>query len=262
MDILNDYNGIPDPDTFQAVKRMLHPGMLGKRKKGFSSKKAERTKFVILRGANIKNLDFLKFFPNVKTLIIHSDSLSDLSGLRYAPGITHTDLSSCWPGRVDVGPIGACGNLEMLELCANDPAIRRGERKVDLRGFEAIGQMENLPYLALPSLGIKDISWISGLKKLRDAELSGNPIEDVSPLGKLTDLPEVDLCGCGLTDISPLSGMAGLEILYLGGNRVQDFSPLLQCEKLNCLSAEENGLSEGEKEKWRQAFRHVKDCNF
>jgi len=66
--IFNDESGIQNKSTFNAIKAILHP-FVGKLKKGISEKAALRANMLSLRdvGNDIENLDFLKFFPNLKT---------------------------------------------------------------------------------------------------------------------------------------------------------------------------------------------------
>lgn len=260
-DITNDHYGIPDKAAFNAVKKALHPGLAGKFKKSISAAKAQKTKNLYLRDDNIENLDFLKYFPNLTSLFVNSAKLKDIKGLQYTPKLDELTLLSAWETPIDIGMVGKCTALTLLDLSPKK-GLSKQERPVEMYNFEAIAKLHELTDLALPALGLKDIGWIAGLKKLDDVELAQNPIADLAPLAGLNLLRELDLCQCELTDIAPLKQMPGLEILSLTDNRIGDFSPLQNLQRLKELSAENNGLTENEIEKWESVLKNVVEVYF
>ena len=85
------------------------------------------------------------------------------------------------------------------------------------------------------------ISPLAPLTSLRDLNLSGTQITDISVLSGLVNLQKLNLSCPNLADISALSGMANLTELYLVGNQVTDISPLAGCTNLQILYAA-NGI--------------------
>lgn len=76
------------------------------------------------------------------------------------------------------------------------------------------------------AVGIKDLSPIRNLSRLKYLALSNQSISDISPLSQLTMLEEVYLASCNISDISALSNLPYMHLISLNNNQVQDISPL------------------------------------
>ena len=101
-------------------------------------------------------------------------------------------------------------------------------------------QLESLTYL---SVWFEDVKSIEGLQyciNLVDLNLTGNDIEDISPLGSCRKLKELDLSrNEKLKDLSPISVCTQLTYLSLENCKgISDISPLRSLTKLKDLDLE------------------------
>lgn len=264
-DITNDAYGIPEKAAYDAIKKMLHPGILGKFRNAISADKARKTEALSLRNAKITNLDFLRYFPNLKTLIIYSSALCNLSGLQHTPNVTAINIGSHWPGETDLSPLSQCLELEELDLSLTGEKYTSETyitSKVRVYGLNALGKLHKVKYLGLSGMGITDLGGITGMENLEDIDLSYNPIKNLTPLTALKKVQEIDLTACGLKDITDLGQIESLIFLHLEANEINDFAPLTSLKNLKELEAEDNGLNDREIEKWQTAFKHVPEAYF
>jgi len=129
----------------------------------------------------------------------------------------------------DLGPIGGLKHLKglFLERC----------KGADL---SPIGRLTQLEYLWVehPQAEIKDLSFVKGLQKLIDFNLSycKHPPKDINGISSLNRLKTLRILSCGATDLKPLAALKNLEQLKLHGNPIKDVSPLAGLEKLNGLN--------------------------
>ena len=77
-------------------------------------------------------------------------------------------------------------------------------------------EMPNLRYLVLADTYVKDLSPLSGLKKLTYLELFVTPVRDYSPLLGCTGLEDLNL-GYTYGDPTPIAQMTWLKNLWWGG---------------------------------------------
>lgn len=256
-DILNDQQGIADAETYAVIKQKMHGGLFGKFKKGISREKAQNTTSLNIHDEVIKDLDFLRFFPNLEQLILSTSSLRDVRGFKYVPKLTCLNLFGHWAGPLDISEIGACRMLEELDFSRHGTTSN-----VETYGLNSLGVLTRVKYLGLAAMGVQEIAWIKYMDLLEDLELAFNPIRDLSPLAGLTGITDLDLSGCGLKDISALSGLKKLERVYLDKNDIHDFSPLQDLPNLKEISAEENNLSPEEAQHWVDVFSDGEEVYF
>jgi len=267
--IFNDEYGIQNKSAFNAIKAILHPGLIGKLKKGISEKAAQRANILSLRdvGNNIEDLDFLEFFPELSTFFISSQKLSNVNGLRYLTKATCIELSSDWSGVVDISALSNCKELTELSIDRNlfgageKPNMTRNTN-INIGGWSVIKELSKIEFLSIHDMGLTDISFLKHMVLLEDVDLGKNPISDLAPLFGHPVLKELDLTNCGIENISILSSIPTLESVWLDGNRIKDFSPLKEMKNLNNVSATANGLSDREIEKWKNELRHIEDLDF
>jgi len=260
--IQNDSNGIRNEAAFRAILARVHP-VLGRLRRSISKNAALQMSFLSLHKCDeIEDLDFLKFFPNLSGFRISSKKLSNISGLRYLTQATWIDLSSDWPGSVDLSALSSCKQLQELTIERSFDADAKQARTVNARGWSALGELSKIEYLSLHDMGLADIHFLRHMTMLDDLELSQNPLNDLSPLQRHPTLRELDLSDCGLTDISHLATIPQLEIVYLTGNRIKDFSPLKEIKGLQEIYASDNGLSDDEIAKWENEFQHIQEVEF
>jgi len=100
---------------------------------------------------------------------------------------------------------------------------------------------------ALPVLGaaiaIADAVRFAGDVERRTSLVSGNQIEDISPLGALPALQYIELSNNRVKDLGPLKGLTNLAALYLSTNQVADLTPLLKLPRLSSLYLDHNQIA-------------------
>lgn len=128
-----------------------------------------------------------------------------------------TDLSLAWSlwGDFNLEDLKHLKNLETLDISFLD-------YNFDLN---PISNLIKLRELNLFGNTIDDISSLQRLTNLTSLNLATNDISNVDPLSNLTNLEELRLNGNRITDIKPLSNMINLETLMVGGNKINDYTP-------------------------------------
>ena len=83
---------------------------------------------------------------------------------------------------------------------------------------------------------ITDLSFLSGLKKLKYLIIALNEVTDLTPLSGLSELKYLEIFSNeNIKDISPLSGLTKLEALCMSDTKVTDISPLYNNQALRRL---------------------------
>lgn len=93
--------------------------------------------------------------------------------------------------------------------------------------------------------GVRDLSFLEGLARLKELDLWDNDIEDLSPLATLTGLRELSLPYNLISDLSPLAGLDKLVQLKVYGNQITSLEPLRGLTNLNVLNLRGNPLEPG-----------------
>ncbi len=165
---------------------------------------------IAIENEQIRKLDDLKLFTNLKGLYINSCELSDISAIS---------------GLIDLTSLGL--------------------KKNRISDISPISSLTNLKYLNLENNQIKDISTLSSLTNLETIFLAGNQISDISPVSGLANLKLLDLDGNRISDISVLSRFVGLKLehLGLGGNQVCDISVVSGLRSLTSLCLTQNRIN-------------------
>ena len=117
-----------------------------------------------------------------------------------------------------------------LGLAPNVPIIRQA--------------MQQLRELNLFGGGIKDITGLEHATNLQELQLSDNQISDVSPLAGLTKLQELHLAENQISDVSALAELTNLQNLDLWGNQILNVSPLAGLTNLEWLQLADNQISD------------------
>jgi len=86
---------------------------------------------------------------------------------------------------------------------------------------KSISKYKNLKQLNLFGTNLSDISFLKGLTLLTELSLADNQIIDISPLRGLTDLQELILANNQISDVSPLFGLTRLRKLRLEDNKIK-----------------------------------------
>lgn len=128
--------------------------------------------------------------------------------------------------------------------------------------LEVLKYCTDLEALDLGHRGIKDISVIGELQKLKILILADNHISDITPLANLKNLVYVELFINRITDFSPLlSSKDTLLDLNIAWNAVKDPSVFCQLSKLERLWIAENPVAKN-KESLEQIKNALTNCQF
>lgn len=114
-------------------------------------------------------------------------------------------------------------------------------------GVTNISPLETFTFGGLRDLNIggnkiSDISPIESLVDLRTLDLSWNKIVDISSMEKLTKLETLDVSYNDITDIGVVQSLTNLTALNLRGNRISDIASLTKLTKLRSLDIRDNAI--------------------
>ena len=132
---------------------------------------------------DIDSLEDLTYMPNLHTLCLYNQKLSDISAIKHL-GITSLEIGYC--PITDFSPIGECASISSLTLTCMDT--------------------------------LDDISFIEDLQNLNSLNIAFTNVSDISPIaGK--NISNMSVRGCKrITDFSPLTqtryGVALLSLSY------------------------------------------------
>ena len=125
----------------------------------------------------IKNINALKYFPNLETLELQNNGVERIDVLRIMQNLTTLDLSNN-PVR-DIHALSSFPNLTKLNLSGT---------LYSTEGLASLAGLTKLDWLDLSYCNeLKDVSALSGLTNLKSLYLNGVPL-DFTPLAGLTNL--------------------------------------------------------------------------
>lgn len=104
--------------------------------------------------------------------------------------------------------------------------------------------VEKISTIKAPSAGIKSIAGLEHCRELRELNLSGNQIEDISPLSGLKYLQSVDVSNNKVASIEALKPLTMLQYVNLGGNQIADLAPLAGHQTIWALYLEKNKITD------------------
>jgi hypothetical protein len=147
------------------------------------------------------------------------------------PGISALDgLRSLDLGKTQVSDLAPLAKLTALErLSLVDTPVR------DVASLSGVMDVDGVE-------SFDDIPSLEGLQNLRELELNGTQISDISPIGYLKGLKFLSLGKTQVSDLAPLQELTGLQTLRLDKTRVLDLRPLAGLRKL-ADEPDEGGLS-------------------
>lgn len=153
------------------------------------------------------DLAYVARLPELKELTIADCSLSTISELNGADGLTYLNLS---------------GNT--------------------LRNLEVLSPMTELTELHLQNNAIAGLDALSTLSKLETLDISHNAVSSLAPLSSCVNLKWLDVSYNTITSVDGLSTLSQLGALSLNHNSLTDISPLANCSNLKELSFSNNSI--------------------
>lgn len=186
-----------------------------------------------------------RYFPNLRTLDLSGNAITDLSGLAYLTHLTTLSLSSNSP-KILTNAEGSAAVKDLSYTILSAIPLE----SLDLSG-SSLSSIELLPRLTeLKSLNLSDSGAIL-LGDLRDRfpnlerlDLSNCSVADPERLSDCESLKVLDLSGSGLSDLSFVSECRSLSELSLNGLTDVDFSVLPTASQLSSLSLSGCGISD------------------
>ena len=160
----------------------------------------------------------------------------DLTGLEFATGLTELTI---WTDRIaDFTPLASLTQLEVLILKWTWGGSRPAPDLTFLTG------LTRLKYLEIEGFPNQDFTPLEGLTNLTRLSLSNTNLTDLSPLAGLTNVTHLYLDNTSITDLSPLAGLVQLGWLQLRGNDITDITPLAGLTNLGYLGLEETNVTD------------------
>lgn len=178
--------------------------------KGISKNDAATCEELSIKGINVENLDFLRFFPKLKSLY-----LGNTTGLKNIDGICNCKLHTLYIFNVnldDFSVFAKCSSLKTFSYLYDDAS--KSTPCKDVSFVKYLPELENL-YLPWQEADITPILQCYSLKEL---ELSNSQIDSVEQFNVLPNLNNLILWGCGLKETVDFSGFANLKRIELPYN--------------------------------------------
>ena len=173
-----------------------------------------------LSGTGLKSLDRLALFSKLEYLDLSYSELTD----------------------AQLAPLYALQTLTMLELQGNGALSQEAVQNL-------MTALPNCSVLASPAEELEQPNLVTIVGESYRADqdsldLSGKTLseEDLAVIGTMTGLRQLDLSGTGITDLSFLKDLSGLKRLAIRENQVTDLSPLTALPELETLYADGNPL--------------------
>lgn len=215
---------------------------------------------LVLDGLDLKeaDLELLIQFKELDNLSLAENSLKDLSGLTALKGLVTLNLSG--NSVSDISPLAELSGLRSLYLDNNPirdlaPLLKlENLTNLSIRGIDISQEQLDRLSAALPNCAIHsdvssgdvvDIS-LGGLtfkSDVRELDLSGRGLRDVSALENCKDLVRLDISGNDISDLYSLMNIPGLEWLDASDNKLTDLRPLIGMSTLRTVLVSGNSIS-------------------
>ncbi len=152
----------------------------------------------------VKDLEFLRFFSQLRRFEVDVFELKDFSGLRFLPDDLEELAIGATRARTDISLLKRFRNLSYLYL--------EGHGK----GIDTIAGLDRLEWLSLRSITLPDLSLLTRLPNLRDLEIRLGGTKDLRHLPEISKLRYLHLWLVrGLTDVSAIGEVPALQNLLL-----------------------------------------------
>ncbi len=142
-------------------------------------------KINIENNPDVRNVEPLRVFTNLKELIITGTRINQLEPLRELV------------------------TLEYLE-CSRSP----------VNNLEPLSGLRNLRYLSVENTGVEELDPLSGLRELQTLKCSGTQVRDLDPLEAMVNLVTLECDNTDVKKLKPLSELPRLELLVVYNTRV------------------------------------------
>jgi len=179
----------------------------------------------------INNLDFLKEFQFISSLILHHAHITDFSGIKNLLNLETLHLEGNQIN--DLKPLSKLFKLNTLN-CSLNP----------LQDLTPLQSLVNLTSLNLSHTNITSISNIALLTNLKELTISSSKISDISSIERLINLEKAEIINVPVVDITNLKHLSNLKILNLAGTKISNISSLKNLVKLDYLNLSNTEITE------------------
>ena len=122
------------------------------------------------------------------------------------------------------GPsVYCCGDYRAGKWYVGDDEAEEGS--FDNRSI--ITENENIEYLALVNMGMKDCSDLAVMEQLTYLDISGNPVNDIGFLKDLENIQVLKIIDIDAEDLSVLADMPKLKYLYIDKDRYDEVADVI-----------------------------------
>ncbi|MDO6428469.1 Calx-beta domain-containing protein [Thalassotalea sp. 1_MG-2023] len=200
---------------------------------------------------NVDLLNGIEHFPNIVSLTLDSNNISNLTPLSGLTKLSYLSLSD--NNINDISALSQTSQLTNVYLDFNsivDISALSGNHKIkqlwindnNIESLSPLAEMTELYYLYANSNSIQSIDVLENLTALEYLYLTSNNISDISALADLSFLRFLYLGYNDVIDVTPLKNLDKLEILALYHNEITDISSLLSLFSLETLEIDNNDI--------------------
>ena len=191
------------------LKELTVYGLPADQLRSVSSLSDLETLCVINTPVSADELNTIASLPKLQKLTLSGCSLSSVTALQAAKGLTYLDLSNN-----------------------------------TLRNIQALAAMKTLTEVHLQQNVVSDLSALSGLSSLKYLDVSYNDLDDISPILTAKTLQHLNISNNRIGDLTGIGSLSGLTILYASHNAIADVSVLSANTALTELDISNNALTD------------------
>ena len=180
------------------------------------------------------------------------------------------DESTAYETYKELSKMGQLGAVKYIRVYANElsQTIDYFGNFINTKGlsismspiedFSWASKLVNVERISLHDIDVYDVSWMRGMKKLKEVCLPNCPVSDLSVLSEHTDINWMDLSDTNITDISFIEKFKKLTFLNIVRVPIEDYSPLMTTEsRLETLEIDEDALAEIGKENLKKRHYYM-----
>ena len=162
----------------------------------------------------------LKYFPNLKTLVLDNQGISDLSMIK---GLDLERLCVEKNRISDLSGLEKQKNLTYLNVCDNP-----------IESIDELSSLKSLESLNVMNTGVTDISSLNaaGLRELKCAFCN---VTDYSVLPSLTHLSTLQISHADKETIAYINTLTDMDLLSLYSSEIESFTELSNLKNVSCI---------------------------
>lgn len=178
-------------------------------------------------------LSYLSGLSNLVELTITDTAVSQdaLKSIATLPKLQKLTLSGC-----------SLTNISSLEKATGITTLDLSENAI--RDISALSTMTNLSELHLQHNAVSDISPLASNTKLTKVDISHNALTTIAPLSSLTAITWLDANTNSITELGEIGKLTSLTYLSVESNQLTDVSKLANCAALTELNISSNKLTD------------------